>query len=198
MQEAVKDILEAEMREVPLALDVFSELPPPYAALFTELQQFEREPLRHLRSGRVGHEEYLKLLSINLRKHREIDLQLSEGLPKRFQRVLTLRERFGKRDGWKAVRNFLAAYDRAAPVEELADLKRVLDDKLQYCFKPLATEFGKATVRLTKPLAKLHPLVHKAEIAVEVTEAAKPLVKLLRELITYFRGDYRRGRGGTA
>jgi hypothetical protein len=76
IKEAVTDILGAEMREVPLALDVFTELPPEYAGLFRELQEFEREPLRHLRAGRVSQPDYLKLLSVNIRKHREIDMYI--------------------------------------------------------------------------------------------------------------------------
>jgi hypothetical protein len=105
-----------------------------------------------------------------------------------------LRERFGKRGGWKTVRDFMAAYERAAPVEELSDLKRQLHEKLEYCFKPVAAEFGVATVRFTKALAKIHPTVHEVSVASEIAEAAKPLVELMREMVTYFRGDYRRGK----
>jgi len=189
----VEDVLTAEVCAVPLTPDVFTELPPRHAQLFRELQNFEREPLRHLRSGRVSQPEYLKLLSANVRKHREIDMQISSGLKERLERLMRLRDRFGKRGGWKVVRDFMAAYDRAAPVEELLEIKRALVEKLQYCFKPVAGEFGPATVRLTRALAQLQPLVHEITVASEVGNAAGSLRNLLSELITYYRGDYRRG-----
>jgi hypothetical protein len=198
LRTVVEDVLGAEVTAVPLALDVFAELPPLYADLFRELQDFEREPLRHLRSGRVSQPEYLKLLSANVTKHREIDMQISVGLDERLVRLMRLRDRFGKRGGWKVVRDFMAAYDRAAPVDELLEIKRALVEKLQYCFKPVASEFGPATVRLTRALAQLQPLVHEATVASEVAEAAVTLRNLLSELVTYFRGDYRRGGKSSA
>jgi hypothetical protein len=197
MKEAVTDILKAEMRAVPLAIDVFTELPSAYKPVFEELQNFEREPLRHLRAGRIDQEEYLKHLKEKVREHREIDVRLSDGLPKRLDRILTLRNRFGERGGWQTVQDFLAAYDRAAPVEELAELERELDEKLLFCHKPLPTEFGRVLIRLTKTLSKLYPAVHYAEIVSDAYRDAESLKPLLNELMTYFRGDVR-GHGGRA
>jgi hypothetical protein len=155
IQQAVKDVLEAHIPAVPLARDVFTELSNHLEQVFHQLQDFEREPLRHLRAGRVGQSDYLKHLSTNIRQHREIDLHLAGGLPERLDRILKLRDRFGQRGGWKAVRELLGGFDRPASVPELLDLKRALDEKLDYCFKPLASEFLPAIAKVTRALVRL-------------------------------------------
>ncbi len=200
LKDSAVDVLNVAMRETPLSPDIFAELPANLGALFRELQEFEREPLRDLRSGRVTQEDYLKLLYENVRKHREVDAFLVPFIKKNLPRILELRNRFLKRDGGTTVRKYLAAYDRPAPAEELADLQAELDGKLAYCFKPLMSEYGPAVARITKSLATLDPIVHKATVALEVKDEIGTIGRLLREHVAYFRGDWRRpgSRGKTA
>lgn len=196
LQLAVNDILSFEAREVHLASDPFTELPPDLASLFSELLEYEREPLRQLKSGRLSQQDYLKHLSRHISKHREVDVFLSEGLDARVSRLLRYRERFGTRGGWKLVQNILAAYKRPAPVRELLELKLELDDKLLNCFRPMASELAPAIVRLTSAIAKIDPRIHAAATGFEMLEAAHSASEPLRDAATYFRGRYRRGRRG--
>ena len=195
IQQTTMDILEAHINQVPLARDVFTELPSYLAQVFLRLQDFEREPLRHLRSGRLSQPEYLERLRANIRQHREIDVFLAKGLPERFDGILKHRDRFGLRGGWKAVRELLAAHERQAPVSELSDLKRNLDEKLGYCFKPLASEYRPAIARITRTLARrLIPGLDDLEVTTDTGREMALLTCLFLEQLSYYRGDYRQGR----
>jgi hypothetical protein len=190
-----KEVLGFEVAAVPLAKDFASELPPERKALFDDLQRFESEPLRQLRSGRLTQHEYLDILTKRIRDYREIDMVLIDQTPQRLQRILTLRERFGKRGGWVSFRRFLAAYRRAAPPQELNDLERELRTKLEYCFLPLMKEYGPALVRILGGMARLNPIVHHAEIADEVVSGIRRGEGPMRELINFLRGQSRRQIG---
>ena len=105
------------------------------------LQEFEREPLRHLRSGRLPQPQYLQILSQRYRDYREVDMEMLEGLNANFDRIIRLRERFGKRGGWKLVNDYLKVYDRDSRARELNEIMDQLNDRLGDCFNPLISEY---------------------------------------------------------
>ena len=114
LKKAVADVLGIQVAAVPLAKDVMRELSTERTEIFASLQDFEREPLRHLRSGRLLQHDYLKTLKERTADYREVDMELQQGLDQRLDRILRLRKRFGKRGGWQTVRAFLQAYSQGA------------------------------------------------------------------------------------
>lgn len=189
---AAADELKVEVAAVPLAKDLASGLDPARQALFEDLQRFEAAPLRRLREGRIAQDEYLSILKKRKKDYREIDLELLDGVPQKLERILTLRERFGARGGWRAFRSFMQAYERDASPRELHALEHELREKLQYCFKPTLKEFGPALVKILRGAAKLNPVVHEIEVAHEMTKGALQAETPMRELIRFLRGQTRR------
>ena len=202
LQMTVRDVLELKAAAVPLSKDVTTELSPERKKIFDSLQDFEREPLRHLRSGRLPQLEYLEILKHRAKDYREVDMEMVDGIGQKLDRILTLRERFGKRGGWKLVREYLQAYDREVHPSELNEIDKSLRDRLNYCFKPLLSEFGPATWNVAQGLLKgaisLLPGIGEAitvvETANEVKKPARKLSRLTSESIQFFRGEFRRGK----
>jgi len=193
LQMAVKDILDLEAAAVPLTKDM-AELSPERKRIFDSLQEFEREPLRLLRSGRLPQPKYLETLKRRIHDYREVDMELVKGVDTNLDRIIRLRERFGVRGGWKLVRDYLKAYDRAAHPKELNEIDKALRDRLEYCFKPLLKEFGPATWKIAKGAASLLPRIGEAKDVVEMKEPAKEIWELLSESVRFFRGEIRRGK----
>lgn len=194
VQMAVKDVLNLEIRAIPLSKDVTVELTPERKKIFDDLQVFEQEPLRHLRSGRLSQLEYLQILQARKRDYREVDMEMVKDVDVNLERVVRLRERFAKRHGWSIVREYLRAYNRAAPPRELNEIDEELRDKLRYCFKPVLAEFGPATASIAKGIASLLPGIDEAMTAHEIGAPAKKVVGLLSETIQFYRGQIRRGK----
>ncbi|MFV9646267.1 MAG: hypothetical protein ACNYWU_10630 [Desulfobacterales bacterium] len=202
LQMSVRDVLGLKAAAVPLSKDVTTELSLERKQIFDSLQEFEREPLRHLRSGRLPQPEYLEILKQRTKDYREVDMEMVEGIDQKLGRILRLRERFEKRGGWKLVRDYLQAYDREAHPKDLNEIDKALRDRLNYCFKPLLSEFGPATWHIAKGLVKgvvsLLPGIGEAmtiaETTNEVAKPAKELGGLMSETIQFFRGEIRRGK----
>lgn len=191
---AVKDVLMLETAPVPLSKDVNAELSPERKKIFDDLQIFESEPLRHLRSGRLPQLEYLDILKKRIKDYREVDMELVKDIDTNLDRILRLRERFGKRGGWKLVRDFLKEYEQNAEAKKLNEIDEALRDKLNYCFKPLWTEYGRATFSITKGIVSLLPKIGGAITATEMIGPAKKLLGLASENVNFFRGQIRRGK----
>lgn len=194
LQKAVKDVLGLEAAAVALSKDVTTELSPERKAIFDSLQEFEREPLRHLRSGRLPQPEYLEILKQRIWDYREVDMELVEDMDSKLERILRLRERFGQRGGWKLVRDYLKAYNQAFHPRELNEIDEALRDRLSYCFKPLLSEFGPATLSIAKGAVSLLPRIGEAITVAEMMEPAKEVAGLLSETVQFFRGQSRRGK----
>lgn len=194
LQVAVKDVLGIEAAPIPLSKDMNTELSPARKEIFDSLQEFEREPLRHLRSGRMSQAEYLSILKQRIKDYREVDMELVEGIDTNLDRILRLRERFGKRGGWKLIRDFLRAYKQNAEARELKEIDKALRGKLNYCFKPLWAEYGRATLSITKGAASLLPIIGGPMAAAEMIEPAKEVLGLASESVQFFRGQIRQGK----
>ena len=196
LQKAVIDILRnLKVARVPLSKDVNTELSPERKRIFDSLQEFEREPLRHLRSGRLPQPDYFEILKQRIHDYREVDIELVKDIDSKLERILRLRERFGKRGGWKLVRDYLKAYDQGADARELSEMEEALKDRLEYCFKkPLLAEYGPATLSIAKGIVSFLPWLGEAMTTAEMLEPIKELGGLLSESVQFFRGQIRRSR----
>ena len=194
LRKAVSDVLGLEVAAVPLARDITSELSEERKRIFVSLQEFEREPLRHLRSGRLSQPDYLKILKRRTGDYREVDMELQRGIERRIDRVLRLRGRFGKRGGWQLVRDFLKEYSRGAHPKELNEIDQELRDRLRNCFKPVLAEFGPATAKIAHASIYFLPYIGKAKKLADLRDPAKDLANLAREMVNFFRGEFRRSK----
>lgn len=192
IEQAVIDILKLEVAAVPLSKDITSELSPETKAIFDSLQEFEREPLNELRSGRLSQSHYLEILKPRFRDYREVDMEMGLGIDHNLERILRLRERFGRREGWKTFNDYLKAYDRDSSASELNEIKDQLKDRLDYCFKPLMSEYGSATWSLARMAISLLPWIGPAMTIAEMGKPARELFQLGSESIQFYRGQIRR------
>lgn len=194
LQMAVKDVLGLKVAAIPLSKDVSMELSPERKKIFDSLQEFEREPLRHLRSGRLPQPQYLEILKQRIRDYREVDMELVNGVDANLDRIMRIRERFGARGGWELVRTYLKAYDRAAHPKELNEIDKALRDRLKTCFKPQLKEFGPAIWKIAKGAVSFIPLLGDVKDATEIVHPVKEVGGLVSEYVQFFRGDFRRGK----
>lgn len=191
---AVKDVLGLDVAPVPLSKDVNAELSPERKEIFDSLQEFEREPLQHLRSGRLTQPEYLGILKQRIKDYREVDMELIKDIDINLGRILRLRERFGKRGGWGFVRDFLRAYEQNTKARELNEIDKALRDRLNYCFRPLWAEYGRATLSIAKGVVSLLPRIGEAMTVAGMIEPAKEILGLASESVQFFRGQIHRGK----
>ena len=193
IQEAVNDILQSKCPPVYLSKRI-SDLDERRQALFNELQQYEEEALRELRRGRMQHvSEYLPLLQKRQNDHREIDMELAEGIHERLDEVLKYRDRFGSRRGWNLVQRFFEAYhspDRPPP-QELKALIREIETCLYRCRLPTMTEQGREIWRVTKALVGFIPYIGTGVTAIQVKEAVNQARGTFAETLTFFRSSSR-------
>jgi hypothetical protein len=195
LQKVVYDVLgNLKAARVPLSKDVNTELSPERKRIFDSLQEFEREPLRHLRSGRLPQPDYFEILKQRIHDYREVDIELVKDIDSNLEQILRLRERFGKRGGWKLVRDYLKVRDLDADAKEWGEMEKAIKDRLKYCFSPLLAEYGPVTLSIAKGIVSFLPWLGEAMTTAEMLEPIKELGGLLSESVQFFRGQIRRSK----
>ena len=189
---AVKDVLQLEAAAIPLAKNIELELSQERKKIFDSLQEYEREPLRMLRTGRLSQAEYLEILKKRINEYHEVDIELVKDIDTNLERIMRLRERFGSKKGWQLVREYLKANDRGATPRELDEISKELRNRLHKCFKPSLKEFGPALWKITKGIVSFLPLIGEAKIVSEMSEPVKKIKGLFSEMIQFYRGQIRR------
>lgn len=199
LQVAVRDAFNLQVAALPLSKDVNSELSSERSKIFKDLQNFEFQPLMDLRSGRLPQPDYLKLLLQRAKDYREVDMELTDGIDIKLDNIIKLRERFGKRGGWKLVQEYLLLYDREYDPQELLEKQKELECKLKEVFKPSIREFGPITWSITKGIVNcvisLLPVIGQVKTSVDTFNEIKSPVHQLNSLVSdtihFFRGNSR-------
>jgi hypothetical protein len=190
----IKDIVAPlpplKIPKVPLTRD-WSELTDDAAQVFRQLQDFEKPHLIRLRTGQITQPDYLTILEERRDDYRKVDLEITPGTDANLYDILRYRDRFGKRGGWKLLRNLLTEERQGADAEALAPLVEELRKRLKSCALPTMSELADASWGFAKALIKTQPPFNKIETASSLGKGGRNLANLIKEAFYYFRGDHK-------
>jgi hypothetical protein len=186
LEDVTEKNLPLEVRTAPLTKSPH-ELPQRLKALFDDLQRFEAEPLKRLRTGVLDQLSYLGILQKRASEYAAIDVELRKGVDERLERFLEFRSRFGDSGGWEAVRKLFAADRRGALPEALDDLQRQVAAHLDKCYRPHPSDFRKGIVQFGKAVASLVDVIHAGRVAKEALEGLTKLKKPIGDFLHYVR-----------